>query len=72
MGISYKKLWKLLIDKNLKKKFLLEEAGISRSTLSHMNHDEHVSTESLMKICIALDCDIGDIVSFEVRKRANE
>jgi DNA-binding Xre family transcriptional regulator len=67
MGISYKKLWKLLIDKNLKKKFLLEEAGISRSTLSHMNHDEHVSTESLMKICIALDCDIGDIVSFEVR-----
>lgn len=68
MGISYKKLWKLLIDKNLKKKFLLEEAGISRSTLSHMNHDEHVSTESLMKICIALDCDIGDIVSFEVRK----
>lgn len=68
MGISYKKLWKLLIDKNLKKKFLLEEAGISRSTLSHMNHDEHVSTESLMKICVALDCDIGDIVSFEVRK----
>ena len=47
MGISYNKLWKLLIDKKLKKKFLLEEAGLSRSTLTHMNHEEHVSTESL-------------------------
>ena len=62
MGISYNKLWKLLIDKKLKKKFLLEEAGLSRSTLTHMNHEEHVSTESLMKICRALQCDIGDIV----------
>ena len=44
MGISYNKLWKLLIDKKLKKKFLLEEAGLSRSTLTHMNHEEHVST----------------------------
>ena len=67
MGISYKKLWKLLIDKNLKKKFLIEEVGLSRSTLTHMNREEHVNTESLMKICVALNCDIGDIVSFEQR-----
>ena len=67
MGISYKKLWKLLIDKNLKKKFLIEEVGLSRSTLTHMNREEHVNTESLMKICMSLNCDIGDIVSFEYR-----
>ena len=64
MAISYKKLWKLLIDKKLKKKFLLEEADLSRSTLTHMNHEEHVSTESLMKICAALDCKIDDIMEF--------
>ena len=68
MGISYNKLWKLLIDKKLKKKFLLEEAGLSRSTLTHMNHEEHVSTESLMKICRALQCDIGDIVEITYEK----
>lgn len=68
MGISYNKLWKLLIDKKLKKKFLLEEAGLSRSTLTHMNHEEHVRTESLMKICKALQCDIGDIVEITYEK----
>ena len=64
MAICYKKLWKLLIDKNLKKKYLLENAGISRTTLTRLNHDEHVSTESLMKICAALDCKIDDIMEF--------
>jgi len=64
MQISYNKLWKLMIDKKLKKKFLLDEVGISRSTLSHLNHDEHVSTESLMKICSVMNCDISDICEF--------
>lgn len=63
MSISYNKLWKLMIDKKLKKKFLSETVGLSRTTISHLNHDEHVSTESLLKICRHLKCDIGDIVS---------
>ena len=63
MHISYNNLWKLMIDKKLKKKFLSETVGLSRTTISHLNHDEHVSTESLMKICQHLSCDIGDIVS---------
>ena len=52
-----------MIDKKLKKKFLSETVGLSRTTISHLNHDEHVSTESLMKICNHLKCDIGDIIS---------
>ena len=64
MGICYNKLWKLMIDKKLKKKYLIETVGLSRSTVSHLNHDEHVSTETLMKICKALECDIGDIMEF--------
>lgn len=64
MAICYKKLWKLLIDKDLKKKYLLEKAGISRTTLTRLNHDEHVSTESLMKICVALECSVDDIIEF--------
>ena len=64
MEVSYNKLWKLMIDKKLKKKFLSETVGLSRSTISHLNHDEHVSTESLLKICKALQCNVGDIVDF--------
>ena len=72
MAISYKKLWKLLIDKNLKKKYLIENAKISRTTLTRLNHEEHVNTESLMKICEVLNCDIGDIVSFESHSQNEE
>jgi DNA-binding Xre family transcriptional regulator len=64
MQISYNNLWKLMIDRKLKKKYLYEIVGLSRTTVSHLNHDEHVSTESLMKICEKLQCNIGDIVSF--------
>lgn len=67
MSISYNKLWKLMIDKKLKKKFLSETVGLSRTTISHLNHDEHVSTESLLKICKHLECDFGDIVSCDYR-----
>ena len=62
MAVSYKKLWKLLIDKKMKKKDLLELSGISRGTLTKLNKDENVSTETLVKICTALKCNIGDIV----------
>lgn len=62
MAICYNKLWKLLIDRKMKKKDLLEQTGISRGTLTKLNKDENVSTETLVRICTALKCDISDIV----------
>jgi DNA-binding Xre family transcriptional regulator len=64
MTISYKKLWKLLIDKDLMKKDLQKQAGISWATVTKMSKGETVSTEVLMKVCKVLKCDIGDIVEF--------
>lgn len=61
MAICYNKLWKLLIDRKMKKKDLLEQTGISRGTLTKLNKDENVSTETLVRICTALKCDISDI-----------
>lgn len=60
--VSYKKLWKLLIDRDLKKKDLLAAAGISQSSLSKMGRNENVNTDILVKVCKALKCDIGDIM----------
>ncbi|EDM99452.1 hypothetical protein BACCAP_02705 [Pseudoflavonifractor capillosus ATCC 29799] len=65
MNINYKKLWKLLIDKDLKKSQLKDLAQISQSTLVRLNRNEYVSLEVLVKICIALDCEISDIVEIE-------
>ena len=65
MNINYKKLWKLLIDKELKKSQLKDLARISQSTLMRLNRNEYVSLEVLVKICIALDCEISDIVEIE-------
>ena len=62
MVISYKKLWKLLIDRDLKKKDLPDIAGISRSSVTKMGHNENVNTDILVKICNALQCDFCDIV----------
>ena len=62
MVISYKKLWKLLIDKDLKKKDLPTIAEISRSSVTKMGHNENINTEILVRICNALDCDLSDIV----------
>lgn len=62
MGVSYKKLWKLLIDKDMKKKDLQSSAGISWTSVTKLSKSETVSMEVLMKICKALDCDIGDIM----------
>lgn len=60
--VDYKKLWKLLIDKNIKKKTdLIPLAGISTNILAKMNKGEFVSMESIQKVCKALNCDIGDI-----------
>ena len=62
MAVSYKKLWKLLIDKDMKKKDLCAKAGISPASVTKMGRNGHVTTEILLKICIALNCQIGDIL----------
>ena len=62
MAVSYKKLWKLLIDKDIKKKDLIEKAKISPPTVTKMGKNGHVTTEVLVKICTALDCQIDDIM----------
>lgn len=67
MAISYNGLWKLLIDKNMKKVDLQEQLGISSSTLAKMTRGECVSMQILTRICEDLDCDYGDIIHY-VRK----
>ena len=62
MAVSYNKLWKLLIDKKMKRIGLMEAAGIGTSTLSKLRKDQYVSMEVLVKICKVLNCNIGDIV----------
>ena len=62
MSVSYKKLWKLLIDLDMKKKDLQQAAGVSSALIAKMGRNENVSTDSLGKICRALNCDIGDIM----------
>lgn len=64
MQADYRKLWKLLIDKNMKKTDLIPIAGVSTNIVAKLNKGEYVSMESLHKICKALNCDIGDIVTF--------
>lgn len=62
MAVSYKKLWKLLIDKDMKKKDLRIATGITTTALAKLGKNEHVSTEILAKICKVLECNIEDIV----------
>ena len=68
MKISYNKLWKLLIDKKLKKIDLKKMASISSSSLAKLGKNEPVSMDVLYKICFVLECNIGDIVDFEITK----
>lgn len=60
--MNYNKLWKKLIDKNMKKTDLIELCGISSATLAKMSNNQNVSMETIIRICEKLDCDIGDIV----------
>ena len=69
MTVSYKKLWKLLIDKEMMKKDLRAMTGVSTTTMSRLSKDENVSTEILSKICSALNCDVGDIMEFVPDKK---
>ena len=60
--VSYKKLWKILIDKDMKKKDLQAVAGISWASVTKLSKGETVSMDVLMKVCKALNCNIGDVV----------
>ncbi len=64
MQVSYKKLWKLLIDRDMKKKDLLDFADISWATVTKMSKNEKVSMDMLMKVCSAFNCNVGDILEF--------
>ena len=65
MQISYNKLWKLLIDRGMKKKELQKASGVSAASIAKLGRNGNVTTEVLLKICIALDCDISDICEVE-------
>ena len=62
MAISYKKLWKLLIDRNMKKRDLQELANVSSSSIAKLGKNENVNTDILVRICKALNCELQDIM----------
>jgi len=62
MAVSYKKLWKMLIDKDMKKKDLQAASGVSWASITKLSKGETVSMDVLIKICKVLECDIGDIM----------
>ena len=64
MRMSYNRLWKLLIDKNMKKSDLRKIAGVSSSSLAKLSKGENVTVETLGKICAALNCGVDDIMEF--------
>ncbi len=64
MGVSYKRLWKLLIDKGMKKRDLKEAANLSPSLMSSLNQDKSVTVNTLSRICSVLGCRIEDIMEF--------
>ena len=68
MAISYKKLWKLLIDREMKKKDLVALSGISQSSVTKMGRNKNVNTDVLVRICCALKCDIGDIAEIVLQE----
>lgn len=65
MTISYKPLWKLLIDKDMTKTDLRKQTDIAASTLAKMARNEYVSLDVLVRICCALDCGLSDITEIE-------
>ena len=68
MAVSYNGLWKLLSDKNMKKRDLMRQVEISSSTVAKMTNGELVSMKVLEKICAELNCDFGDIIHYEKEK----
>ncbi len=72
MSISYKRLWKLLIDRDMTKIELKDAAGISTGTLAKLGKNENVTTDVLVKICKALDCNIADIMEIEKSEKEDD
>lgn len=72
MSINYKRLWKMLIDKDMSKADLREKTGIAPSTFSKMSRNEYVSMEVLVRICDALRCQLSDIVEVEFSEVSKE
>lgn len=68
MKFSYKPLWKLMIDRDIKNSDLIEMSGISKSTFYKLKNGENVTTEVLLKICTCLDVDISEIMECEKEK----
>jgi len=68
MDVSYKKLWKILIDKDMTKTQLRKDSGISTGALAKLGKNENVNTEVLVKICNTLRCDISDIIELKEEK----
>lgn len=69
MASSYKKLWKLLIDRDMKKKDLEEQANISHYTMNKLNHGANITTDILERICDTLNCSMDDIMEFVPEKK---
>lgn len=72
MRVSYKKLWKMLIDRDMSKTDLRLLAGISSTSLAKLGKDESVTTNVLVKICTALNCNVGDIMDISNECKKNE
>lgn len=72
MAINYKRLWKLLIDKEISKSDLRQKTGIAPSTFSKMSNNEYVSMDVLVRICRTLNCQISDIVEVEHEEMAEK
>lgn len=72
MGVSYKKLWKLLIDKDMKKKDLISAAQISATSVAKLTRGENIQTDILVKICNALHCDFSDIMEISPEGKEQE
>ncbi len=69
MAVSYKKLWKLLIDRDMKKKDLAVIADISNYTVTKMSKGENVTVDTICKICEALNCNVDDVMEFVKEER---
>ena len=65
MKISYNGLWKIMIDKNMQKKDLIDKVGLSSTTIAKMGKGEKVSLDVIERVCDHFDCNIGDVISFE-------
>ena len=72
MAICYDKLFHLMIDKKISNSQLKDLAGVSANIITRLKRDEYISTESIEKICVALGCDVDDILEFEIETEVSQ